>query len=161
MKKKTWNYEAAIAKVEETIAKIESEDLDLDQVFSNFSTAVEELQKCEQFLTLLTSNTSRTQVLPAESPEKVPNAVPAIPEMMPEHRQQMQEQMQQLQTQMQQMMSNMEEMSPEQRKVQMQQMLDQMQQLQDMMEAHHNSMEPGGGMMGKPHHPAEHPIPDR
>jgi exodeoxyribonuclease VII small subunit len=50
MKKKTWNYEAAIAKVEETIAKIESEDLDLDAVFANFSAAVEELQKCEQFL---------------------------------------------------------------------------------------------------------------
>ncbi len=51
MKKKTWQYEAAIAKIEETIAKIESEELDLADVFTNFTAAVEELQKCEQFLT--------------------------------------------------------------------------------------------------------------
>jgi exodeoxyribonuclease VII small subunit len=51
MKKKQWSYETAIAKVEEAIAKIESEELDLVSVFENFTTAIEELQKCEQFLT--------------------------------------------------------------------------------------------------------------
>ncbi len=111
-------------------------------------------------LTLLTSTASWTQVLPVESPETMPDAVPAtpmMPEQMQQHSQQMHEQMQQMQEQMQQMMENMEEMSPEQRKEQMQQLLEQMQHLQEMMNAHHDSMKPESGMMGKPH-PAGHPM---
>ncbi len=45
-----WNYEAAIARIEATIAQIESGDLDLAEVFEQFRVAVEALHECESFL---------------------------------------------------------------------------------------------------------------
>ncbi|MEB3337907.1 MAG: exodeoxyribonuclease VII small subunit [Leptolyngbyaceae bacterium] len=45
-----WNYEATVAEVESIIARIEAGDLDLADVFDQFSTAVEHLRQCETFL---------------------------------------------------------------------------------------------------------------
>mgnify|MGYP002776987354 CR=1 FL=1 len=45
-----WNYEATIARIEATIAQIESGDLELAEVFEQFRTAVEALRECESFL---------------------------------------------------------------------------------------------------------------
>jgi exodeoxyribonuclease VII small subunit len=51
-KKKTeWNYEMAVAGVEVILGEIESGDLELTEVFSQFAIAVESLQQCEFFLT--------------------------------------------------------------------------------------------------------------
>lgn len=46
----SWNYEASVEQVEAMIAKIESGDLPLETVFSQFEVAVEEVRQCEQFL---------------------------------------------------------------------------------------------------------------
>jgi exodeoxyribonuclease VII small subunit len=46
----SWNYEQTVEQVEATIAKIESGDLDLAQVFDEFAAAVKHLQACEAFL---------------------------------------------------------------------------------------------------------------
>lgn len=49
-KKTNWNYEATVAKVEKIIAQLESGELELAEVFTEFSTAVEYLRECEAFL---------------------------------------------------------------------------------------------------------------
>ena len=46
-----WNYEETVERVEEILEAIESGDLDLAEVFSQFGVAVERLQECESFLT--------------------------------------------------------------------------------------------------------------
>lgn len=45
-----WNYEETVAKVEEILTRIESGELELADVFEEFSTAVEHLRRCESFL---------------------------------------------------------------------------------------------------------------
>ena len=45
-----WNYETAMASVEEMINKIESGDLPLETVFEEFKVAVQEINQCEKFL---------------------------------------------------------------------------------------------------------------
>ena len=45
-----WNYETAVAKVETIIARIEAGELELEEVFDQFATAVEYLRQCENFL---------------------------------------------------------------------------------------------------------------
>ena len=45
-----WNYEAAIAKLEAIIARIEAGELELEEVFDQFAAAVEYLRQCETFL---------------------------------------------------------------------------------------------------------------
>ncbi len=46
----TWNYEATVAKVETIIKQIETGELELADVFDQFSAAVEYLHQCEDFL---------------------------------------------------------------------------------------------------------------
>jgi exodeoxyribonuclease VII small subunit len=46
----SWHYESAVAEIETIIGKIESGDLDLEEVFGQFAQAVESLQQCESFL---------------------------------------------------------------------------------------------------------------
>ncbi len=46
-----WNYEETVAEVEEVIASLESGELPLETVFSQFEQAVEQIHQCEQFLT--------------------------------------------------------------------------------------------------------------
>jgi exodeoxyribonuclease VII small subunit len=48
---KNWRYEAAVAQVEAIISRIESGELELEDVFEQFAQAVESLQQCEAFLT--------------------------------------------------------------------------------------------------------------
>ncbi|KAF3889200.1 MULTISPECIES: exodeoxyribonuclease VII small subunit [Nostocales] len=48
--KEGWNYEAKVAEVERIIARIESGDLELQEVFEQFTSAVEYLRQCEGFL---------------------------------------------------------------------------------------------------------------
>lgn len=50
LSQENWNYEEAVAKVEEILAKIESGELELAAVFEEFSIAVEYLRECESFL---------------------------------------------------------------------------------------------------------------
>lgn len=45
-----WNYEATVAQVESILSRIESGELDLADVFEQFSTAVRYLRQCEAFL---------------------------------------------------------------------------------------------------------------
>ena len=45
-----WNYEATVAQVESILSRIESGELDLADVFEQFSTAVRHLKQCEAFL---------------------------------------------------------------------------------------------------------------
>lgn len=45
-----WNYEQTVAQVEEILTRIESGELELADVFEEFSTAVEYLRQCEAFL---------------------------------------------------------------------------------------------------------------
>ena len=45
-----WNYEATVAQVESILSGIESGELDLADVFEQFSTAVRYLKQCEAFL---------------------------------------------------------------------------------------------------------------
>jgi exodeoxyribonuclease VII small subunit len=49
-KKNDWNYEATVAQVEDILTAIESGDLELTEVFSQFAVAVDSLQACEKFL---------------------------------------------------------------------------------------------------------------
>lgn len=49
-KKTNWNYEATVAKVEQIISQLESGELELAEVFTEFTTAVEYLRECEAFL---------------------------------------------------------------------------------------------------------------
>jgi exodeoxyribonuclease VII small subunit len=46
----SWHYESAVAEIETIIGKIESGDLDLEEVFGQFAQAVDSLQQCESFL---------------------------------------------------------------------------------------------------------------
>lgn len=46
----TWKYEAAVAEVESIISRIETGELELEEVFEQFTQAVEYLQQCEHFL---------------------------------------------------------------------------------------------------------------
>jgi exodeoxyribonuclease VII small subunit len=45
-----WNYEATVDRIEAIIERVESGELPLEQVFEEFSVAVECLQECEKFL---------------------------------------------------------------------------------------------------------------
>jgi exodeoxyribonuclease VII small subunit len=45
-----WHYEATVEKIEAAIARIESGELDLADVFDQFEEAVEDLRRCETFL---------------------------------------------------------------------------------------------------------------
>jgi exodeoxyribonuclease VII small subunit len=45
-----WKYEVAVAEVENIIAQIEAGELELEEVFEQFATAVEYLRQCETFL---------------------------------------------------------------------------------------------------------------
>lgn len=45
-----WNYEVTVTQVETIIDQIENGELDLADVFAQFSTAVEQLRQCELFL---------------------------------------------------------------------------------------------------------------
>ena len=45
-----WNYEATAAQVEAIITQIETGELDLAEVFDQFTAAVEYLRQCEIFL---------------------------------------------------------------------------------------------------------------
>jgi exodeoxyribonuclease VII small subunit len=49
-KSKAWNYEETVTKVEGMISQIESGELDLSEVFSQFTTATTHLQQCKEFL---------------------------------------------------------------------------------------------------------------
>ncbi|MEA5537366.1 exodeoxyribonuclease VII small subunit [Crocosphaera sp. XPORK-15E] len=48
--KDPWNYEASVAEVEAIIENLESGDLPLNTVFSQFEVAVQQIRQCEQFL---------------------------------------------------------------------------------------------------------------
>jgi exodeoxyribonuclease VII small subunit len=50
-KTKALSYEERVERVEEILAAIESGDLELTAVFSQFAIAVDYLQQCENFLT--------------------------------------------------------------------------------------------------------------
>lgn len=45
-----WNYEAKVVEIEGIIARIEAGELELEEVFDQFATAVEYLRQCEGFL---------------------------------------------------------------------------------------------------------------
>jgi exodeoxyribonuclease VII small subunit len=45
-----WNYEAKVIEIEGIIARIESGELELAEVFNQFASAVEYLRQCESFL---------------------------------------------------------------------------------------------------------------
>lgn len=45
-----WNYEATVAKIEAIVTRIESGELELAEVFDEFTAAVEYLRQCETFL---------------------------------------------------------------------------------------------------------------
>lgn len=45
-----WNYEATVTKIEAIIKKIEAGELELAEVFDQFTVAVEHLRQCENFL---------------------------------------------------------------------------------------------------------------
>lgn len=49
-RQESWSYEAAVAKVETIIARIEAGESELEEVFEQFATAVEYLRQCENFL---------------------------------------------------------------------------------------------------------------
>jgi exodeoxyribonuclease VII small subunit len=46
-----WRYETAVAEVESIISQIESGELELEDVFEQFTQAVTYLKQCETFLT--------------------------------------------------------------------------------------------------------------
>lgn len=45
-----WSYEAKVAEIEEIISRIETGELDLADVFEQFSIAINYLQECDRFL---------------------------------------------------------------------------------------------------------------
>ncbi|BAY32330.1 exodeoxyribonuclease VII small subunit [Nostoc carneum NIES-2107] len=45
-----WNYEDKVAEIEQIITRIETGELELEEVFVQFTTAVENLRQCENFL---------------------------------------------------------------------------------------------------------------
>ena len=48
--KKNWNYETKVAEIETIISRIEAGELQLEEVFEQFATAVKSLRECESFL---------------------------------------------------------------------------------------------------------------
>ena len=46
-----WHYETAVAEVESIVSQIESGELELEDVFEQFTQAVTYLKQCEAFLT--------------------------------------------------------------------------------------------------------------
>jgi exodeoxyribonuclease VII small subunit len=46
-----WNYETTVQKIEAIMTRIETGELELSQVFDQFTEAVTYLQQCESFLT--------------------------------------------------------------------------------------------------------------
>lgn len=46
-----WNYEATVSEIETIINQIERGELELAEVFNQFSTAMARLRQCELFLT--------------------------------------------------------------------------------------------------------------
>ena len=46
----SWNYEATVNRVEKIVKQIESGELELAEVFEQFTAAVEYLHQCEAFL---------------------------------------------------------------------------------------------------------------
>ncbi|NEP59179.1 MAG: exodeoxyribonuclease VII small subunit [Symploca sp. SIO2G7] len=46
----SWNYETTVAEVELIIKQIETGELELAEVFEQFTTAVEYLNQCQSFL---------------------------------------------------------------------------------------------------------------
>lgn len=46
----SWKYEAKVTEIEAIIARIEAGELELEEVFQQFATAVESLRECESFL---------------------------------------------------------------------------------------------------------------
>lgn len=46
-----WSYETTVVQVERMIDRIESGDLELAELFSEFASAVKHLRQCETFLT--------------------------------------------------------------------------------------------------------------
>jgi exodeoxyribonuclease VII small subunit len=49
-KSSEWSYEAAVRQIEAIINRIETGDMELAEVFSQFATAVDYLNQCEHFL---------------------------------------------------------------------------------------------------------------
>ncbi|MEB3216449.1 MAG: exodeoxyribonuclease VII small subunit [Nostocales cyanobacterium 94392] len=47
---KNWNYETKVAEIETIISRIEAGELQLEEVFEQFRTAVKSLRECEIFL---------------------------------------------------------------------------------------------------------------
>ncbi len=47
---KKWNYETKVAEIETIISRIEAGELQLEEVFEQFSVAVKYLRECETFL---------------------------------------------------------------------------------------------------------------
>ncbi len=47
---KNWNYETKVAEIETIISRIEAGELQLEEVFEQFSAAVKSLRECESFL---------------------------------------------------------------------------------------------------------------
>jgi exodeoxyribonuclease VII small subunit len=45
-----WQYESTVAQVESILHLIESGEMDLADVFAQFSVAIDHLKQCEQFL---------------------------------------------------------------------------------------------------------------
>jgi len=45
-----WNYEAKVAEIEKIVARIETGELELAEVFEQFALAVGYLRECENFL---------------------------------------------------------------------------------------------------------------
>lgn len=45
-----WSYETKVAEVESIIARIEAGELELEEVFEQFATAIEYLRQCDTFL---------------------------------------------------------------------------------------------------------------
>jgi exodeoxyribonuclease VII small subunit len=45
-----WNYETTVSQIETTLNQIESGDMDLADVFEQFTTAIAQLKECEAFL---------------------------------------------------------------------------------------------------------------
>ena len=50
MHQEGWNYEKAVAEVENIIKRIEAGELELEEVFEQFAVANEYLRQCETFL---------------------------------------------------------------------------------------------------------------
>ncbi|MGQ9870247.1 exodeoxyribonuclease VII small subunit [Leptodesmis sp.] len=50
VQREDWNYEQTVQRIEATISRIESGELELAEVFDEFAAAVKSLQECETFL---------------------------------------------------------------------------------------------------------------